>query len=67
MSDETLTEERSDALRDAAADRPPTGAEEAAADAAASNIDEEELGEIARHSDEMTKLGADVKGEGEIS
>lgn len=45
-------------------DRMPTDEEERAAERAAQDVD---LDEVAAHEEEMTKLGANVKGEGEIT
>ena len=55
MSKEPVTE--------AKPDRPPTEAEERAAEAAAKNVDVEK---VAENYEEMTEVGADVKGEGQI-
>lgn len=45
------------------ADRPPTAAEEEAAERAAADVD---VDEVATHYDEAMETGADVEGEGEI-
>jgi hypothetical protein len=45
------------------ADRPPTAEEDAAAERSATDVD---LDEVARHFEHAAKLGADVRGEGEI-
>jgi hypothetical protein len=45
------------------ADRPPTAEEEAAAARSAKDVD---LDEVAPHFEHAAKLGADVRGEGEI-
>lgn len=45
------------------ADRPPTPAEERAAESAAADVDEKAVSENYRH---MTETGAAVKGEGQI-
>jgi hypothetical protein len=47
----------------AAADRPPTADEEAAAERSAATVD---LDEVAEHYEEMTGTGATVRGEGQI-
>jgi len=47
----------------AAADRAPTAEEEQEAEAAAEDVD---LAEVGEHYREMTELGANVKGEGQI-
>jgi starvation-inducible DNA-binding protein len=55
--------DRRDADAVGAADRPPTGPEEDAADRAAADVDLERTGEAYR---EMTSTGASVKGEGAL-
>lgn len=55
QTDERFTEPK--------ADRPPTPAEEAAAERAAEQVD---LESVAEHAEEAAKIGANVKGEGEI-
>ena len=57
----TVDAEAEEARSDHGADRPPTADEEARADALTPDPD------VAEHYDEMNKIGADVKGEGEIS
>lgn len=47
----------------AAADRPPTAEEERAAERAASDVD---LERVAEHYEDMTNIGAHVRGEGEV-
>jgi hypothetical protein len=47
----------------AVADRAPTAAEDAAAETAARSVD---LDRVAEHAERANKLGAAVKGEGEI-
>jgi hypothetical protein len=47
----------------AGADRPPTAEDAEAADCAARDVD---LEEVAEHYEEMTTLGKNVKGDGEI-
>ncbi len=44
-------------------DRPPTEAEERAAEAAAKDVD---LDKVAENYEEMIEVGADVEGEGQI-
>lgn len=44
-------------------DRAPTVDEEAAADEASASVD---VDRVAEHYEEMTELGADVRGEGQI-
>ncbi len=56
----TEVEETHEAAAAHTADRPPTDEEEAAAE---QNILDPD---VARHEREMGKIGADVKGEGEI-
>jgi|RhiMethySRZTD1v2_1073278.scaffolds.fasta_scaffold1820995_2 hypothetical protein len=48
---------------DARADRPPTEDEARAAEDAASRVD---LASVAEHASEMAKLGANVRGSGQI-
>lgn len=48
---------------DAQPDRPPTPAEESAAERAAQDVD---IAEVGKHYDEMTERGANVAGEGQI-
>jgi hypothetical protein len=55
MSDETF--------REPTADRPPTEDEARAAEAAAADVD---LDEVAEHAQEMARKGAHVRGEGQI-
>lgn len=55
MSKEPVTE--------AKPDRPPTEAEERAAEDAAKNVD---LDKVAGNYEEMIEVGADVRGEGQI-
>ena len=57
----TVAAEQSEAATDHAADRPPTEDEERRAEAQATDPS------VGEHFDEMNKIGADVKGEGEIS
>ncbi len=45
------------------ADRPPTEDEETAADDAAKDVD---IDSVAAHEQEMGKVGAEVRGEGQI-
>lgn len=56
----TIREEAAEAKQAHVADRPPTEDEERRADALTPDAD------VAEHFDEMNKIGADVKGEGEI-
>jgi hypothetical protein len=60
IEDATRGEEEREAQAAHTADRPPTADEEAAAEA--NTLDPE----VSAHEREMDKLGADVKGEGEI-
>jgi hypothetical protein len=60
VEDATRSEEDREAKAAHTADRPPTSDEEAAAEANALDP------EVSAHEREMDKLGADVKGEGEI-
>jgi hypothetical protein len=52
-----------DAHVSSGAGRMPTPEEEAAAEAAANDVD---LAEVAKHEREMLETGANVKGEGEV-
>lgn len=45
------------------ADRAPTAEEAAAAERAARHVD---VDDVAEHAEEMNRIGADVKGEGDI-
>jgi bacterioferritin len=60
----TLYAERADAAAPHTADRPPTSEEARLAEEGAVWVDERD---VALHEREMTKLGATVKGEGEIA
>ncbi len=51
---------------DHGAGRPPTEGEEHAADRFIAEQDPEDAERVAGHYEEMRKIGADVKGEGEI-
>jgi hypothetical protein len=48
------------------ADRPPTSKEDAAAERERGESDADDRRDVAEHYEEMTELGAQVKGEGEI-
>lgn len=61
----TCEQDERDATRKAGSDRSPTVQEEIAAEEAERQI-ESELGSIAEHHQEMTRLGAAVEGEGHI-
>lgn len=61
----TAEAERHEAARGAGADRMPTPDEERAAERAAAGL-ADEMPEIAEHYEEMSELGANVKGEGEV-
>ena len=61
----TREQDEKDAHRHAGADREPTAEESVAAERAQEDL-EGELGSVAEHYQEMSHLGADVKGEGEI-
>jgi hypothetical protein len=58
--------EQADADRAHVADRDPTSAEEEAADHALSEQGDDERQRVAEHYEEMTEIGAHVKGEGAI-
>jgi hypothetical protein len=51
---------------DHGAGRPPTEDEQQAADRFVAEQDPEDAERVAEHYEEMRKIGADVKGEGEI-
>jgi hypothetical protein len=57
----TIREEAAEAKQAHEADRPPTEDEARRADAI------EPDGDVAEHYEEMNRIGAEVKGEGEIS
>lgn len=59
----TRAADRNDSARGAGADRPPTDEEAAAAEEAAGDVDVER---VARHAEEMSRIGAEVEGEGRI-
>lgn len=63
MSQHTPDPERPESFGEPAADRPPTDDEARAADAAAADVD---VDDVAAHYEEMTEIGADVRGEGQI-
>ena len=60
VDESTKAEEEREAAATHTADRPPTAEEEAAAEA--NTLDPE----VSEHEKEMGKIGAEVKGEGEI-
>lgn len=62
---ETRAEEKRESGIVAGADRPPTPEEEHAAEGAAPNAAAERS--VAEHFEEMIELGAEVKGEGQVS
>jgi hypothetical protein len=64
VDERTLESERAEAARSHGADRAPTEEEEKLAERGADEVDE---AEVARHEREMDELGAEVKGEGEIT
>lgn len=61
----TAAAEAEDATRRPGADRMPTPDEERSAEAAAEALTEE-MPKVAEHYEEMTEIGVNVKGEGEI-
>jgi hypothetical protein len=61
----TLEAEREDATQAHAADRPPTDDESAAAEKSASTFAGDSK-DVAAHEKEMSDIGANIKGEGEI-
>ena len=67
VSDNTREAERQEAKHIAGADREPTPEEETSADEAAEELAESgELGRAGEQEREMNRLGANVKGEGQI-
>jgi hypothetical protein len=64
-SEATLETERADAAQAHSADRPPTSEEEAAAERALEDLGGDRK-EVAEHFQEMSDIGAHVKGEGAI-
>jgi hypothetical protein len=62
----TRETERSEAGKSHTADRPPTSEEDAAAERERAESDPDDRKDVAEHHEEMTELGAQVKGEGEI-
>ncbi len=62
----TEVAETAEADKAAGADRSPTDQESAAADKSLEAEGEGERKSVAGHYDDMAKLGANVKGEGEI-
>jgi hypothetical protein len=63
--DSTREAERSEAGKSHTADRPPTSEEDAAAERELAESDTDGREDVAEHYEEMTELGAQVKGEGE--
>jgi hypothetical protein len=63
--DRTREAELAEAGMSHTADRPPTPEEEAAAERERAELDADRK-DVAAHYDEMTELGAHIKGEGEI-
>jgi hypothetical protein len=68
VSRETVAEEEREAERVAVPDHSPTPEEEELADAAAATLEQSgDLAVVRAHHDEMTRHGAEVKGEGRIA
>lgn len=63
MTDQTTPRPDHETFTAPGADRPPTDAEERAAERAADDVD---LDRVAEHFEEMTETGAAVRGEGAI-
>lgn len=63
VSDATRAAEAEEASAPHQADREPSEEEEESASEAAASVDLEEVGE---HYQEMTELGANIRGEGQI-
>ena len=61
LDEATISEEAAEAVHGHDADRPPTADEERRADELEADP------AVAEHFEEMNKIGAEVKGEGEIS
>jgi hypothetical protein len=61
LDEATIREEQAEAARAHEADRPPTEDEERRADELEADP------AVAEHFEEMNRIGAEVKGEGEIS
>lgn len=67
VTENTQDSEQRSAQRQSGADREPNLGEESSADAVADELSESgELERAAEHEKEMTRLGAEVKGEGQI-
>jgi hypothetical protein len=64
-NDATRDEERAEAENPHTADRPPTESEEEAAERGREQFKADEA-EVKEHYEEMSEIGAEVKGEGEI-
>jgi hypothetical protein len=62
----TIEAEQAEATHSHTADRAPTSAEEAAADRSLDSLDNDEREAAAEHYEEMTDIGAHVKGEGKV-
>lgn len=62
----TRAAEKIDAAHEHTADRLPTSEEETDAEAEYAATDADERADVAEHYEKMNKLGANVKGEGEI-
>jgi hypothetical protein len=58
--------EQAEATHSHTADRAPTSAEEAAADRSLDSLDGDERQAAEEHYEEMTDIGAHVKGEGSV-
>lgn len=64
-NEKTAAEEAIEAKAAHQADRPPTDAESRDADKAAADVDVD-VDEVGQHFKEMSAIGANVKGEGQI-
>jgi hypothetical protein len=62
----TREAERSENRQSHTADRPPTAEEAAAAERQREDSEADVRKKVAEHEQEMTEIGANVKGEGEI-
>lgn len=65
LTEATRQEDEKDSSVQAGADRPPTAEEEKAAESA--ELDSKTKASVAEHQKEMDAIGAEVKGEGQIS
>ncbi len=62
----TAKADESEAAKDHSADRPATDREAAAADEQYATSDDATRADVAKHEEEMMKIGVETKGEGAI-